>query len=103
MSSRCSCPPRRPGDIVVRDKLSPPKRAPTWALLRQAGAQVRFRPADSPDLHPIEMMGSKVKQWRRTVEARPHPEPITAMGQALARVTPQDALNWFAPCGYSFC
>jgi len=28
---------------------------------------------------------------------------ITAIGQALARVTPQDAMGWFASCGYSFC
>ena len=96
-------PALRPGDMVVMDNLSPHKSDPTLALLRQTGAQVRFRPADSPDLHPIELMGSKVKQWRRTVEARTPPELIAAMGQALARVTPQDALNWFAPCGYSFC
>jgi hypothetical protein len=28
---------------------------------------------------------------------------ITAIGQALARVTAQDALGWFVSCGYSFC
>jgi transposase len=96
-------PTLRAGDIVVMDNLSPHKSDPTLALNRQAGAEVRFLPAYSPDLNPIEMMWSKVKQWLRSVEARTSADLITAIGQALARVTPQDALTWFAHCGYSIC
>lgn len=96
-------PTLRPGDIVVMDNLSPHKSDPTLALITQVGAQVRFLPAYSPDLNPIELMWSKVKQWLRSVEARTHADLITAIGHALARVTSQDALNWFAHCGYSFC
>ena len=96
-------PTLRPGDCVVMDNLSPHKSDPTLALIAQAGAQVLFLPAYSPDLNPIEMMWSKVKHWLRSVEARTPAELIRAIGQASARVTPQDALNWFAHCGYSFC
>lgn len=96
-------PTLRPGDIVVMDNLSPHKSDPTLALITQVGAQVRFLPAYSPDLNPIELMWSKVKQWLRSVEARTHADLISAIGHALARVTSQDALNWFAHCGYSFC
>jgi transposase len=96
-------PTLRAGDIVVMDNLSPHKSDPTLALITQAGAQVLFLPAYSPDLNPIEMMWSKVKHWLRSVEARTQADLITAIGQALARVTPKDALNWFAHCGYSFC
>lgn len=96
-------PTLRPGDIVVMDNLSPHKSDPTLALITQAGAQVRFLPAYSPDLNPIEMMWSKVKNLLRGAEARTHGGLIAAIGQALARVTPQDAMNWFAHCGYSFC
>jgi len=96
-------PTLRPGDIVVMDNLSPHKSDPTLTLITRAGAQVLFLPAYSPDLNPIEMMWSKVKNWLRGLEARTHAELILAIGQALARVTPQDALNWFAHCGYSFC
>jgi transposase len=96
-------PTLRPGDIVIMDNLSPHKSDPTLALITQVGAEVLFLPAYSPDLNPIEMMWSKVKQWLRSVEARNHADLIAAIGQALARVTPQDALNWFAHCGYSFC
>ena len=96
-------PTLRPGDLVVLDNLSPHKSDPTLALIRQAGAQVLFLPAYSPDLNPIEKMWSKVKTLLRGAEARTPEDLITAIGRALARVTPQDALGWFVSCGYSFC
>jgi len=96
-------PTLRPGDIVVMDNLSPHKSDPTLALIRQAGAQVQFLPAYSPDLNPIELMWSKVKNFLRGSEARTQPQLLTAIGQALRQITPQDAINWFAHCGYSFC
>ena len=96
-------PTLRLGDIVVMDNLSPHKSDPTLALITTAGAQVLFLPAYSPDLNPIEKMGSKVQGLLRGAEARTPADLITAIGQALARVTPQDALGWFASCGYSFC
>ena len=73
------------------------------ALVTQAGAQVRFLPAYSPDLNPIEKMWSKVKTLLRTAEARTPADLVTAIGQALTQVTAKDALGWFASCGYSFC
>ena len=72
-------------------------------LITQAGAQVLFLPAYSPDLNPIEKMWSKVKALLRTAEARTPAELVQAIGQALAQVTPKDALGWFTSCGYSFC
>ena len=96
-------PTLRPGDLVVMDNLSPHKSDPTLALISSAGAKVHFLPAYSPDLNPIEKMWSKVKSLLRGAEARTPAELLTAIGQALARVTPQDALGWFTSCGYSFC
>ena len=96
-------PALRPGDIVVMDNLSSHKSDPTLALIQQAGAQVLFLPAYSPDLNPIEMMWSKVKNFLRAAEARTEEQLLRAIGQALAQITRQDALNWFAHCGYSFC
>lgn len=89
-------PTLRPGDIVIMDNLSP-------KLIFEAGAEVLFLPAYSPDFNPIEMMWSKIKSILRSLEARTVPDLITAIGQALARITPKDAVNWFAHCGYSFC
>ena len=101
--SRVLVPVLKPDDIVVMDNLSPHKSDPTLALITSAGAQVLFLPAYSPDLNPIEKMWSKIKSLLRTAEARTAADLITAIGQALAKVTPQDALGWFVSCGYSFC
>ena len=100
---RVLVPTLRPDDIVVMDNLSPHKSDPTLALITQAGAHVLFLPAYSPDLNPIEMMWSKIKNLLRAAEARTPTDLIVAIGQALARITRQDAMNWFAHCGYSFC
>ena len=96
------CPTLRPGEVVVMDNLSPHKNELTLDLIRQAGAEVRFLPAYSPDLNPIEMMWSKVKTLLRGAEARTQDDLIAAIASALRKITPQDALNWFASCSYSF-
>jgi transposase len=64
---------------------------------------VLFLPAYSPDFNPIEKMWSKVKARLRAAEARTPTDLVKAIGQALAQVTAQDALGWFASCGYGFC
>lgn len=95
-------PSLRPGDIVVMDNLTPHKHEATLALITAAGATVRFLPAYSPDLNPIEMMWSKVKALLRQAEARTHPDLLAAIGAALRAVTAENAQGWFAACGYSF-
>ena len=96
------CPKLRRGDLVIMDNLSPHKNDATRALIEQMGATVAFLPAYSPDLNPIEKMWSKVKQFLRSAEARTWEALLAAIAAALATVTPQDAANWFAHCGYSF-
>jgi len=94
-------PALRPGDIVIMDNLGAHKNDRTVALITAAGANVRFLPAYSPDLNPIEMMWSKVKARLRSAEARTAQELQLAIAQALQQVTAQDALGWFAAFGYS--
>ena len=94
-------PSLRPGDIVVMDNLGAHKNEQTLALLAAVGATVRFLPAYSPDLNPIEMMWSKVKALLRTAEARTAEELQQAIASALRQVRAQDAVGWFAACGYS--
>ena len=101
--SQMLLPTLRPGDLVIMDNLSSHKSDLTLALITNAGAQALFLPAYSPDLNPIEKMWSKIKSLLRTAEARTPADLITAIGQALAKVTAQDALGWFVSCGYSFC
>ena len=87
---------------MVLDNLSAHKSPATLGLIQTAGATIRFLPAYSPDLNPIEKMWSKVKAGLRTAEARTQSALIEAMGAALGNVTRQDAMNWFVSCGYSF-
>jgi len=96
------CPTLRAGDIVIMDNLSPHKNDLTLDLMVQAGASVAFLPAYSPDFNPIEKMWSKVKQFLRSAEARTRETLMEAIAAALRSVTRQDAVNWFASCGYSF-
>ena len=95
------CPTLRPGDIVILDNLSPHKNDHTLELIVQAGASVRFLPAYSPDLNPIEKMWSKVKTFLRGAEARTRETLLAAIAAALQTITARDAISWFASCGYN--
>jgi transposase len=99
---RVLCPTLRPGDVVIMDNLSPHKSALTLSLIEQAGAQVLFLPAYSPDLNPIEKMWSKIKEALRSTQARTQPDLLRAIASAFESVSSRDAVNWFASCGYSF-
>jgi transposase len=95
-------PTLQPGDVVIMDNLSPHKGAEVLQLIEKTGAEVLFLPAYSPDLNPIEKMWSKIKSDLRSAEARTQQALIDAIGDALGRITRQNAINWFASCGYSF-
>ena len=94
-------PTLRPGDVVILDNLSPHKNSETIRLIEQAGASVRFLPAYSPDLNPIEKMWSKVKEALRSAKARTQAALDDAIARAMASVTPADARGWFVSCGYN--
>ena len=95
------CPGLRRGDVVIMDNLVPHKSAETLALIEAKGASVRFLPAYSPDLNPIEKMWSKVKNSLRSTAARTLAELERAIDAALQSVTAQDAAGWFTSCGYN--
>lgn len=95
------CPALREGDIVVMDNLAVHKSPQVEALIKAAGAEIRFLPAYSPDLNPIEKMWSKIKALLRSMEARTPEELDDAISRAFSRITAKDAMGWFASCGYS--
>ena len=86
-------PELREGDIVVMDNLSSHKRARTRELIEQAGAELVFLPPYSPDLNPIEMVFSKIKQALRSLACRTVETLWRSMQTVLDRVTPTDAVN----------
>ena len=90
------------GDIVVMDNLSAHKSSKTRELIESVGAKIQFLPAYSPDLNPIELMWSKVKNLLRQAEARTPEQLLQAIGDSLRKISAQNAINWFAHCGYTF-
>ena len=81
--------PRRA--IVVMDNLSAHKSADVARLLDDAGAELWYLPAYSPDLNPIEPMWSKVKNHLRRVKARTQEDLYRAIAAALTTITAKDA------------
>ena len=93
-------PSLRPGDIVVMDNLSCHKTAAVERLIESVGARVRYLPAYSPDLNPIEKRFSTLKAALRKAKARAVDAVIEAMGEALRSIRPGDILGWLGHCGY---
>ena len=93
-------PTLRPGDIVIMDNLSSHKSTRVTKLIEAAGATVRYLPAYSPDLTPIEKMFSKVKTILRRLKARTFEALVTALGVALNAVELSDIRGWFGHAGY---
>src|SRR4051794_26425256 len=90
------------GDVVVWDNLQAHKNPAVIAAIEAVGARVEPLPVYSPDLTPIEEMFSKTKNHLRTVAARTTDTVISAMGEALKRITPSDVLGWFHDrCAYA--
>ncbi len=95
-------PELRKGDVVVWDNVQPHKSRAVSAAIEAVGARVEPLPVYSPDLTPIEEMFSKTKSYLRSAAARTTDAVITAMGEALDRVTTRDILGWFHDrCAYA--
>lgn len=92
-------PELKPGMIVVMDNLTPHKAPAVAAMIEAAGAELWFLPPYSPDLNPIELMWSKVKELLRAAKARTQQELWDAVAVALSKVSADDAKNWFKHCG----
>lgn len=94
-------PALRPGDVVVMDNLSSHKGACVRELIERVGAEVRYLPPYSPDLNPIEMVFSKIKQLLRTLACRTVDALWNVMQDVLDAVTPTDAVNCYRHAGYN--
>ena len=94
-------PAHRPGDVVVMDNLGAHRREEIAAAIARAGARAEYLPAYSPDLNPIEKMWSKIKESLRAAKARTSEALDAAIAAAFQSVTSQDAVSWFASCGYT--
>lgn len=82
------------------DNLPVHKAEQIQEIITSVGATVVFLPPYSPDLSPIELCWSKLKQLLRNTKAR----TTTAINQALTEIINQhisrdDAVGWFEHSG----
>ena len=95
------CPALGEGQIVVMDNLQVHKMKRVRELIEGRGCSLVFLPAYSPDFNPIEEAFSKAKTLLRRAKARSFEALVEATGAALCAVSEQDALGFFAHCGYA--
>src|SRR3712207_5733772 len=93
-------PTLRPGQLLALDNVRTPKGDELRRLVEAAGCQVRFLPAYSPDLSPIEEAFAKLKALLRRAEARSQEGLTEAIRVGLHAITPADARGWFSHSGY---
>ena len=94
-------PTLRPDDIVLMDNLAAHKRPAVRQAIEAAGAAVRFLPAYSPDLNPIEQVFAKLKHLLRKAAARAIETLTAAVGELLGAFTAEECANCFANSGYA--
>lgn len=86
---------------MVLDNLGAHKGERVRELVERRGCELRFLPAYSPDLNPIEEAFSKVEALLRKAAAHTREVLVEAIAAALSAVTPEDARGFFVHCGYS--
>lgn len=93
-------PTLKPGDLVVMDNLGSHKSESARLAIESAGAQVVLLPPYSPDLNPIEMIFSKLKQLIRSQRPRTFSKVVDATGDALSFINTDDIQACYEHCGY---
>ena len=89
------------GDIVFMDNLRTHKVDGVAEALRAVGAKVRYLPANSPDLNPIEMLFAKLKAALRKGAARTVEALWKLIGRLVKTIAPEECRNYFRHVGYS--
>uniref|UniRef100_A0A832H432 IS630 family transposase n=1 Tax=Oscillatoriales cyanobacterium SpSt-402 TaxID=2282168 RepID=A0A832H432_9CYAN len=87
------------GAIVVMDNLKVHHAHAVCQAIEAVGARVVFLPPYSPDLSPIELCWSKLKQFLRAKAACTDEALDQAMTEAVQCITEDDAISWFNHCG----
>jgi transposase len=94
-------PTLRPGQTVVLDNLSVHKATGIREAIEALHCEVLYLPSYSPDFTPIEQAFSKIKALLRGVGARTREALLEAVRLAVAAITRDDAVAWFAHAGYA--
>jgi transposase len=93
-------PELKDNDIVIMDNLSVHKNSFDVSKFSSRNITIKYLPAYSPDLNPIEKMWSKVKTKLREHQTTDAEALFLAIKDAFDAITPSDARGWFKSCGY---
>ena len=96
----CLAPTLSPGETVVMDNLSAHKGPRVEQLIKAAGAELRYLPAYSPDMNPIEKAFSKLKAFLRKLAERTVAGLMRALEICAEIFKPSECVNYFKSCGY---
>ena len=86
------------GAIVLMDNLNVHLNEKVKEAIESVGAKVLFLPKYSPELSPIELLWSKIKEFVRSRQPRTRQELDQAITDAFNTVTKKDLLGWFSHC-----
>ena len=88
-------------DIVFMDNLRTHKVNGVREAIEAAGATLRYLPAYSPDLNPIEQAFAKLKAALRKGAARTVKALWKLIGKLLKTFAPEECANYFRHAGYA--
>jgi transposase len=87
-------------DIVFMDNVRTHKVAGVREAIEAAGAQLRYLPAYSPDLNPIENAYAKIKSDLRKGAARTVDALWKLVGRSVTAIAPPECAGYFRHAGY---
>ncbi len=93
-------PTLRKGDIVFMDNLRTHKVAGVAEAIEAKSARVRYLPAYSPDLNPIENVYSKLKSKLRKGAARTVDALTKLVGTSIKAIAPSECAGYFRHARY---
>ena len=87
-------------DVVFMDNVRTHKVAGVREAIAAVGAELRYLPAYSPDLNPIENLYAKLKSKLRKGAARTVEALTRLVGRSLKTVVPSECAGYFRHAGY---
>ncbi len=97
------CPILQVGDVVIMDNHRAHHIPPVREAIEAEGAELLFLPPYSPDLNPIELCWSFIKNVVRRCKERSEDNLKRAIRSAFLRVRTRMLANWFAHCVPAQC
>lgn len=98
---QCLVPTLTAGDIVVMDNLPAHKNPMVRQIIEAGGAELRYLPAYSPDLNPIEQAFAKLKAHLRKAQERSIDTLWPRIGKLLDLFKPAECANFLVNAGYA--